>query len=62
MQPAATHRVLARSKLLIQQRNILEHPAIERCVVNLDIVLFHHFLELTVDLIGYATYQRLPTE
>jgi hypothetical protein len=30
------------------KRNILDHPAIERGVVNLDTVLFHHFLELAV--------------
>jgi hypothetical protein len=46
--PAGAYRALARSKRLPQQGNILEHPTIERGVVNLDTVLFHHFLKLTV--------------
>jgi len=40
--------MLARPKLLLQQRDVLEHPAVECGVVNLDAVLFHHFLELAI--------------
>jgi hypothetical protein len=46
--PAGTYRALVGSKLLIQRRNILEHPAIERGVVYCDTVLFLHFLKLAV--------------
>jgi hypothetical protein len=40
--------LLARSKFLLQQWDILEHPAIKRGEINLDAVLVHHFLKLTV--------------
>jgi hypothetical protein len=46
--PAGTHPVLARSKRLIQQRTIREHPAIKRDVIPLDAVLLYHVLELAV--------------
>jgi hypothetical protein len=34
--------------LLVQQRDVLKHPAIERGAINLDAALFHHFLKLTI--------------
>src|SRR4029453_10110653 len=35
-------------KSLLQQRDILQHPAIDRGMVDLDAPFFHHLLELTV--------------
>ena len=35
-------------KDLLQQRDILQHPAIDRGMVDLDAPFFHHLLELTV--------------
>jgi hypothetical protein len=40
--------MLACSKHSFQQPDILQHPAIKRGAINLDAVLLHHFLELTV--------------
>ena len=46
--PADAHGTLATMKGLLQQRDILQHPAIDRGMVDLDAPFFHHLLELTV--------------
>jgi hypothetical protein len=46
--PAATHPTLSRPKGLIQQRRILEHPAVETGMVDLNASFFHHLLKLAV--------------
>ncbi len=52
--PAGTDRAPAGAKLLIQQRDVSNHPAIQRGMVNLDAAFFHHFLELPIaDRIGH---------
>ena len=37
--PTGSYRTLARTKLLLQQRHVLDHPTIERGMVNLDATL-----------------------
>ena len=39
---------LAGAKLLIQQRHVFDHPAIERGMVDFDAALFHHFFKLPI--------------
>ena len=46
--PTAAHPTLAHAKGLIQQRRILQHPAIESGVVDLHAAFFHHLLELSI--------------
>ena len=46
--PTAAYPTLAQAKGLIQQRHILEHPAIESGVVDLPAAFFHHLLELSI--------------
>ncbi len=46
--PAGPDRALASTELFLQQRRILDDPAVERGVVDFDASLFHHFLELTI--------------
>src|SRR6187549_3064947 len=54
-------------KGLLQQRDILQHPAIDRGMVDLDAPFFHHLLELTVadricDVPAYAPEEDVPLE
>src|SRR6202021_428811 len=65
--PTGSDRTLARAELRLQQRNVFEHPAIERGMVNLHAALIHHFLELPVaDRIGHvpadAPQDHVPLE
>src|SRR5205823_390870 len=63
--PADAHGTLATMKGLLQQRDILQHPAIDRGMVDLDAPFFHHLLELTVadricDVPAYAPEDDVP--
>src|SRR6185312_633107 len=63
--PADAHGTLATMKGLLQQRDILQHPAIDRGMVDLDAPFFHHLLELPVadricDVPAYAPEDDVP--
>jgi len=38
----------------LQQRDVFDYPTVQRCMVDLDAALFHHFLEPSIaDWIGH---------
>jgi hypothetical protein len=52
---------------VVEERDILEHPTIQRRVIDLNAALLHHLLELTIaDRIGHvpphAPQDHLPLE
>ena len=57
--PDGTNRALAAARLLIRQRGVFHCRTIDGGMVNLDVRLFRHFLELATAYWIYPQIQRI---